>query len=168
MRGFVSKFPVITRFAYLPDCTLGWLQIGSARFATIEEPWIPNPFGPGGQSLDKAAGKAASCVPDGTYNLLPFDGTHFKNVYVMVNHALGVYRLPSDIRPNQPFGRSACLWHVGNSTDDIEGCVAIGLRHGMVSGRHWVYDSGRAIDQVRALLGKNQHTLMILPTAGTG
>jgi len=47
---------LLTRFAYHTTCTLGWLTLDELRLATIERPWLPNPLGPGGQTL-------VSCVP---------------------------------------------------------------------------------------------------------
>lgn len=157
----------LTRFGYLPDCTLGWLTFGDLRLATIEEPWIPNPLGIGGSRLDVKAGTLASCIPDGTYSLLPFDGARFQNVFVMVNDALGVYKLPQLIPPGQKFGRSACLIHAGNSVKDIEGCIAIGKRHVIDANTHMIHESRAALDSLRALLGRESHTLTIKPTRGT-
>lgn len=155
----------LIRFGYLPDCTLGWLTFGDLRLATIEEPWIANPNGPGGCALKRDG--VASCIPDGSYSLLPFDGARFQNVFVFENQALGVYRLPSDLPTGQKWGRSACLVHVGNSVKDIEGCAAVGKRHVIDANTHMIHESRAAIDALRALLGRDSHTLTIKPTRGT-
>ena len=53
----------LKRFSYGEYETEGVLIIGDRLFATIEQPWTPNPNGaPGGKPFE-------SCVPDGTYRL---------------------------------------------------------------------------------------------------
>lgn len=160
----------LVRFGYLRDCTLGWLYVGSLRLATIEEPWIEDPDGPGGQRLEGAL--PASCVPDGTYVLDPHQGAFWKDVWALVNPRLGVWHWPSEIPKAQPWGRSAVLIHTGNSTKNIEGCIAIGLLHTIVGGQHWVSESQKAMFEFRkammsALVSEERHQLIVRPTAGT-
>lgn len=158
---------VMPRFGYLAEATIGWLRAGALKLATLEEPWHPDPDGPGGQALQGSL--PASCVPDGTYTLEPHSGGKQHDVWALVNHELGVYHWPSEIPTGKNFGRSAVLIHVGNSVDDIEGCIAIGLRHGVELNRRWVYESAKALDQLRLVLGTHEtHQLIIRPTAGTG
>lgn len=154
---------VIERFAYLDNCTLGRLLAGDRMLATLEEPWLRNPKGPGGQRhLD---GKE-SCVPDGEYKLSPHNGARFKNVYRLANPDLGVWDMPDQV-PSPYYGRSAVLIHSGNTTDDIIGCILVGMLHGRLDGKHAVLRSGEALDTLRAVLGRAPHTLTIRPTAGT-
>lgn len=157
---------LLPRFAYWPDvATLGFLDVGGLRLATLEEPWRPDPDGPGGQRRD---GKLKeSCVPDGRYELVPHDGATHKGVYALVAPTLGVYRWPGDIPANQPWGRSAILIHAGNSTEAIMGCIAVGLKHEIRNNRPWVTDSAKALDMLRAVLMRDTHTLTIRPIAGT-
>jgi hypothetical protein len=147
------------------DATLGWLIAGDLRIATLEEPWIPDPDGPGGQRREGALHE--SCVPDGTYQLLPFDGTRFKGVHALVNHSLGVYYSEADKPAGQKWGRSAILIHNANSTANILGCIAVGLRHGTEQGVPWVYNSVDAFTRLKALLGREKHELIIRPVSGT-
>lgn len=153
----------LVRFAYLSDVTLGHLYVDRARFATLEEPWIANLKGPGGQR--KAAGVRESCVPDGLYRLEPHDGVKKQNVWALVNPMLGVthYAPPQD----QPYGRAAILIHSGNTVLDSEGCILVGLAHGIIEGRQAVLSSRVALDQLRLILGRQQHELLIRPIAGT-
>lgn len=159
----------LVRHAYLPDVTLGWLSVGALRLATLEEPWIPNPKGPGGAR--RGDGKE-SCVPDGEYVLSPHNGTLFKNVYRLSNPALGVWDFPSEL-PQQSWGRAAVLIHSGNTTDDILGCILVGLRHGSIRKPETlttiaaVFDSRLALAQLRTVLGAGRHTLTIRATLGT-
>jgi hypothetical protein len=155
----------ITRHAYLPDATLGWLTAGDLRLASLEETWRPDPDGPGGQRRDKTL--AESCVPDGRYALVAHDSTKFPNVYALVAPTLGVYRWPGDIPISQQWGRSAILIHAGNDTQAIMGCIAIGMRHEIRNGRQWISESQLALGKLRAALGREPHTLTIRPIAGT-
>lgn len=148
----------IVRYAYLTDCTLGTLQAGALRLATIERPWLPNPDGQGGLL-------SRSCVPDGTYELRPHDSERFPGTYALVNETLGVYY---QTRPaGQTWGRTAILIHVGNRVKDVIGCVAVGLEHGELYGSRAVLSSRQAMEQLRGMLGRNYHELVIRPTRGT-
>lgn len=153
----------MTRIAYLPDVTLGRLVSGSINFCTLEEPWIPNKHGPGGQ---RRGDGQESCVPDGSYTLKPHDGTTFKNVYRLSNPSLGVYDFPNEIQ-DPKWGRASVLIHAGNTTDDILGCILVGLSFGRLNDKPAVLTSQRALSILREALGRDQHTLVIRPTGGT-
>lgn len=152
-----AQHMALDRFAYLPDCTLGWLMIGALRLATIERPWKPNPKGQGGIPRE-------SCVPDGLYTVRPHHSEKFPETYALVNAARGVYYQPGDVPAGQQWGRSAILIHAGNTANDVVGCIAIGLRH-EVSGAdlHYIGDSRVALGKLRALLGRDEAQLLIRP-----
>ncbi len=63
------------------------------------------------------------CIPEGRYTLEPHTSTKFPApIWAMVNESLGVYHEPQSFP-----SRFACLFgHVGNSPQDVEGCVALG------------------------------------------
>jgi hypothetical protein len=154
----------IVRHAYLPDVTLGTLKVGGLALATLEEGWISNPFGPGGQR--RQPGKRESCVGDGIYALQPHDTPKHPNCWALYNPDLGVWR--QAVPPGVPYGRSAILIHTGNSVADTEGCVLIGVRHARdPAGMPMVLESRNAMEQLRAVLGNGSHSLEIRPTAGT-
>jgi hypothetical protein len=150
----------LVRFAYLPDCTLGFLDADNIKLATIERPWIPDPDGPGGQPRE-------SCIPDGTYHVSPWNSDRFPNTFILTNPFLGVYRQPGDVPAGQKHGRSAILIHAGNRVQDVIGCIAVGVRHSFFSQQHAVLESRKALDQLRTVLGKETHSLVIRPTKGT-
>jgi hypothetical protein len=156
----------LTRHAYLPDVTLGKLRAGELELATLEEPWVANPHGPGGaRHIDGRE----SCVPDGKYDLVAHSGAKFKNVWCLVNHVLGVFHWPDEIMPIAKWGRACVLIHTGNTTDDIIGCILIGMMHSVLDGKPAVLRSGDAMTLLRAaLVAGGPHTLTIRPTPGTG
>ena len=56
----------LKRYSYGENETEGQLIVGSNVFATIEQPWTPNPNGAkGGKPFE-------SCIPDGMYRIAPF------------------------------------------------------------------------------------------------
>lgn len=150
----------LIRFAYLNDCTLGWLDADNIKLATIERPWISDPDGPGGQSRE-------SCIQDGTYHVAPWTSEKFPDTYILANNALGVWTQPNLIPLSQKFGRSAILIHSGNLATDVIGCIVVGKRHAFYSQQHAVLESQKALGELRSVLGKESHSLVIRPTKGT-
>lgn len=153
----------LVRFAYTKDATLGLLRVGDLVFATLEEPWSADSDGPGGQRREP--GKRESCVPDGRYVLEPHSTAKYRDVWALVNPALGVYHWT--VPPSLKYGRSAILIHAGNTTDDTQGCLLVGRHHSIQSNNFCVLESRAALDNLRTLLGVGTHQLNIRPTAGT-
>lgn len=147
------------RFAYLSECTLGWLEFGTLRLASIERPWITNPKGMGGMPR-------LSCIPDGQYRVMPHNSHRFPDTYCIANELCGVY---ASVVPdaNEGWGRSAVLIHAGNSVQDVIGCIAVGTKHAMYDGDHCILESRKAMETLRKLLGRTNHTLEIRPSKGT-
>lgn len=150
----------LVRFAYLDNCTLGRLDIGGIKLATIERPWIRNPAGGGGKRRE-------SCVPDGQYSVRPHTSDRFADTYALINPDLGIWYQPDQIPSGQAWGRSAILIHAGNQVTDVIGCIAVGLRHCFFGSQHAVLESQKALGQLRATLGKSTHSIVIRPTRGT-
>lgn len=153
----------LVRHAYLPGVTLGRLYAGSLVLATLEEPWIRNPLGPGGQPREGL--KHESCVEDGSYELEPHHSLKHPNTWALVNPTLGIWHYA--VPPDLPYGRAAILLHTGNTVRDIEGCLLVGMRHGRINGTDAVLDSRNAFAQLQALLGTSPHSLHIRPITGT-
>lgn len=146
---------VLTRFAYLADCTLGELKAGPLTLATIERPWIENPAGPGGMPRQ-------SCVPEGEYRLIQHSGGAFSRVWALVNPDLGVWYQPNQIPKGLGWGRSAILIHAGNRVRDVIGCIAAGRKHAPWSnGENSVRDSQLAINALRGVIGTGEHVITI-------
>lgn len=106
---------------------------------TLEEPWKNNQTG-------------VSCVPPGTYPVVPHGweanaGTKFKKVW----------------RLEKTAPRVAILIHAGNTVDDIEGCILLGLGTGILAGKDAVVRSKDAVDLFRKIIGQSPFTLTITP-----
>ena len=149
----------VVRIAYLPAATLGVLRIGAEVFHTIERPWLPDPDGAGGEAQK-------SCIPDGRYLLRPWESPKFGPVYLFESPELGVYATE---RPaGALFGRTHVLLHAANSAAELLGCMAPGMRAGIVDGVPWVYESRRALTRIGELLGRaGANSVTIRPTRGT-
>lgn len=142
---------VLDRFAYLDDCTRGVLHVGNHTFQTIERPWVRNPAGEGGMPFE-------SCIPDGTYSLQNHTRPSGKKAFILRNSALGVYSFDSELT-TPGLGRYLILIHVGNTVDDVVGCIAPGLT-GVDRG---VRDSRKAMLKLHELLNGGEHRLEIRP-----
>lgn len=90
---------------------------------TCEDPWRDNM-------------REVSCIPEGTYTCKRFSGNRYQNVWEVTN-------VP---------GRSAILIHAGNTTDDTQGCVLVGLAYGNLNGKPAVVNSNMALDMLRRRL----------------
>lgn len=113
----------LVRTSHLPDVTLGVMtdtDTGHFICCTLEEPWKENK-------------RQISCIPEGEYICKPHSGTKFQNVWQVTNV------------PN----RAAILIHSGNTTDDIEGCILVGMEHGILSGKEAVVRSKEALLKIR-------------------
>lgn len=113
----------LIRHAYMQDVTLGVMvdtDTGHFICATLEEPWKENK-------------RQISCIPEGTYVCKPHSGNKFQNVWEVTNV------------PN----RSAVLIHAGNTTDDIEGCILVGMEHGILNHKEAVIRSREALLKIR-------------------
>ncbi len=91
----------------------GKVIIGDDEFFTMEQQDLNNkPF--------------KSCIPLGTYDLIPFKSHKYGNTFIAVNEDLNVYELEkSEGRPKD--GRYKCLFfHRGNRSINFVGCGGAG------------------------------------------
>ena len=146
---------ILIRHAYLPACTLGWLQYHGMRVATIERPWIPVQEHRGGKVRE-------SCVPDGKYQLIRHSSEKFPDVFALINEELDVR-----YQPSSKAGRAAILIHKGNAVGDVIGCIAVGMAHGRLGGQPAVLRSAEALDELRAAFAGGIPALLIRATRGT-
>lgn len=105
----------LARFAYTPLATLGRLTIEERQFEcfTVERPWLDNKTN-------------VSCIPEGSYDI-----------------TLGMYNrggYPAYELADVP-GRTHIKIHIGNTCDDIVGCIALGSSCGVINNKVGVSDS---------------------------
>ena len=85
-------------------------------------------------------------IPDGTYDVQPYSGTKYKDVWHVQN-------VP---------GRTAILIHWGNFERNTEGCILLGIGAGFSEGEGpAVWQSKKAIEYFRTLVGNEDFTLTI-------
>ncbi|WP_311567258.1 DUF5675 family protein [Photobacterium arenosum] len=90
----------------------------------IERPWLNNQ-------------PRVSCIPEGTYDLLPHNSPRFGECYALEMPSLGVTRYG-------PSQRTHILIHPANTVSELEGCLAPGSEFGVVNGQWGVLDSRAA------------------------
>ena len=144
----------LERFAYTPTETQGrlWGPNGEV-FWTIERPWIPGPY-QGGMPFE-------SCIPDGTYELVPHTRPNGDEVVALINPDLGVWYQKED-RPDV-WGRFLVLIHAGNYSHDVVGCVAPGLSRTIHDNRVMVTSSRAAMGQLNV---QSYDSITIGPVGG--
>ena len=143
---------ILERFAHLKDRTMGVLSFKDVELYTIERPWIPSPYHRGGKNFE-------SCVPDGEYTLRPFNSEKHPDCFILENEDLDVFQITPQGAGTK--GRWAILIHVGNSAEDVVGCIAPGLNLEEECYGH-VWKSRLAMDLLREKLGERNHTLIII------
>jgi hypothetical protein len=135
----MSQTWYLNRFAHLPGGTLGKLvrPEGAQTLYTIERPWAHNkPF--------------ESCIPDGHYTLDIFHGRRHTN-------ALEVTEVP---------GRTYILFHPGNHSHDVQGCIAPGINWNITTGGNpEVTQSRIAMDKLMADFDSDPDTFLTITSA---
>jgi hypothetical protein len=109
----------LTRLFTGPDCSEGSIWLPDHVLYTLELPWIAEEGFPGGWP-DR------SCVPAGKYDLVLHDTAKHPRTFALSNPDLGVIHEPDSDHPNY---RTACLIHVANTVQDLEGCIGVGMTH---------------------------------------
>ena len=105
----------LARFAYTPLATLGKLYIEGTDFEcfTVERPWLDNKT-------------SVSCIPEGEYQIKL--GQYNRGGYP----AYEVLNVP---------GRTHIKIHVGNTSNDVIGCIALGASCGIIDSKLGVISS---------------------------
>lgn len=87
-----------------------------------------------------------SCIPSGTYTLLPWESEKFGDCYAFVGGEVSLYK------GNAP--RYACLIHSANYASQLQGCMAVGLAKGHDNGKPAVWNSRKAIRKLQDVVGE--------------
>ena len=131
----------LVRYCYGPREVLGLLKFpveddGQFQYQlwTVECPWRANT-------------RYLSCIPDGIYELAPFDSVRHPETYQVLN-------VPD---------RSGILIHAGNSVADVTGCIAPGI----TQEANKVWESRDALRILVDVLRRSEtHSLVIGPGLG--
>lgn len=131
----------LERFAYTPQGTFGRITVGNQQWFTVERPWLGNKAG-------------VSCIPEGVYTM------GLRESAVVKRTTGGATTKGWEVTGVK--GRSLIMIHVGNTMDDLEGCIAPGKTLGTVGGKWAVQSSRAAFDELMAALaGQKSWTLTI-------
>ena len=140
---------ILRRYGSTPDGTFGELHADSFAFYTVEKPWRDNK-------------PNISCVPCGKYRLVwmktttkvpaQFDG----HTWYLVGDTVGI--------DDPDKARSRCAIHIGNIEENVEGCIAPGLRRGWMDNGWAVAASTDAMVKLLQVLGPQDHELTIVST----
>lgn len=117
--------------------TFGRLSGEGLSLYTLELPWRGNK-------------NDVSCIPSG--------------VYKVVHHSTKDY--PDHYRLLNVDGRAGILIHAGNTISDIRGCILVGKSVGKLGKQDAVLESGAALAELRAKVGKSGFTLTIVDQTG--
>ncbi|MDO6497345.1 DUF5675 family protein [Photobacterium sanguinicancri] len=96
-----------------------------------------------------------SCVPLGTYHLLPHRSHKFGDCYALEAPTLGVTRYGPSVRTH-------CLIHKANRPSQLQGCLAPGKQFGVSQSEWGVVDSTSAFNELMTLLGGKEWELEII------
>ncbi len=112
----------LKRYAYAPGATLGRLRVDDeTTLFSVERPWLGNkPF--------------ESCIPQGVYRCKRYSSAKYPDTFEVCD-------VP---------GRSKILIHVANWTEDVQGCIGLGLDP--MPDRFGVSKSRDAMNRFRARL----------------
>lgn len=126
----------LLRYCYSFRHTLGVLRVlgtEAGYFVTMEPPWYLNE-------------PKRSCIPEGTYKLLPVVSVHFGATWEIT----GVPK------------RTEILLHAGNFASATEGCILVGVSEEVIDGRVAVARSGTALTKLLDILaGSGAHDIEI-------
>ena len=104
----------IVRVEQTPDGTFGTLLLNGAAFCcTLELPW-------------KGNARRVSCIPAGRYACQRVKSPKFGDTFEVTG-------IP---------GRSAILFHAGNTVGDTNGCILLGSEFGKLRGERGILNSG--------------------------
>ena len=125
---------VLERFCYSPNGVFGRLIVGDLHLWTVEQIWRNNE-------------PRRSCIPEGDYILEPHESSRYPDTWALVGDTVSHW-------PGEGKLRSACVFHAGNTSKDVLGCIAPGL--GLNENAWGVVSSRRAMDALRKELYATQ------------
>ena len=118
-------------------------NVSGEVFHGVEQPWRDNlPY--------------KSCIPTGVYALIPWVSFRHGPCFAFVGGTVALTE--EDLAP-PAVTRFACLVHVANYADQVEGCFGIGMSVGSRSsdGAPAVWNSADALARLRGTLGDDPY-----------
>ena len=107
------------------------------------------------ERADRNNKPSVSCIPEGTYNLLPHKSPKFGSCYAVEEPTLGVTRFGPSLRTH-------VLIHKANTPGDLQGCLAPGIDFGFIKGEWGVVNSTVAFNSLMKELGGKPAQLTIV------
>lgn len=142
----------LKREARLPDGTLGMLEVNGRKFPTLENPaW-------------GAGDKHDTCLPAGTYRLLPKQRASGEKAFAVVNAMHGVWERPSEVPKHAVTdARSAVFLAAGVTLDDLVGAHIAPGKERVKRTAGWFMDGTReAMNEIRTLVGSRLDIVLII------
>jgi len=126
---------VIIKRVHTPWGTLGKVTIGASKLWSIEKPWNNNkPF--------------ESCIPNGSYNCERYSSEKYPDTFQVLEV------------PN----RTHILFHAGNNSGDVQGCIALGKARSIYNNKIMVMDSQKAMRHfMDCMEGEDSFQLILTP-----
>jgi hypothetical protein len=131
---------VLTGFAYSPHGAFGSMLVDGVMLYTVEDAWNDNKVG-------------VSCIPEGVYTCRP------RPFYRGGYDAIEITNVP---------GRSHILFHIGNTSSDLRGCIAPGMGLGFLNGLWAVVSSRKAFSLLMEHFGGEEFKLVITNACSSG
>lgn len=145
---------LLERYCYSETETEGIMWLNANEYVyTLERPWRSG--APGGVSFE-------SCVPDGSYELIPHQRPNGDNVFALRNPDHSVYYTKEE-RGSKP-GRYLILIHPANYVEQVVGCIAPGMVRTIYDNKRMVANSREAM---RKIMARKYSAITIAPALGT-
>lgn len=146
----------LRRDQFLPDCTLGLLEVCGKTFFTMERPWRSTEGG-------KAGEEYVSCVPEGSYRLLPHMRPSGEKTFALSNPGLGIFQHPWEVpREQRTIARALILIHAADYVHDVLGGIGPGLQRRRDQNGWIVTSSREAMNQIRTLVANKFDLTLII------
>lgn len=141
----------LTRFCSGPMGTFGRLEAGDRHWFTVERPWLDNT-------------PMKSCVPLGEYDLVwQPTTTNVPEEYAAATWYLDGGTVSSEHVSSRRRTRVAV--HIGNTMDDVSGCIAVGTDLATIGNRWGVSRSRGAMIDLLASMPRHGAKLNITAAA---
>ena len=140
---------LLKRYGSTPLGTFGRLNVMGRELVTVERPWAHNQ-------------RFVSCVPLGEYKLLwrptttPVPAVFDSHTWYLYNHEVG---LQDEAERKERYN---CCFHIGNTADDVSGCIAVGMDFGFPRDQWGVVSSRSAMEVLYSAIGPHDTELTII------